>query len=158
MSIAADIATILTAESTVKDAVSDKVVKAYAMAAPQRDPSTREIVKPPFVIVGVLNTEFHNTLQADGVAAGTRMVTLDIDCKGRTEAEAGLVYDAVGAYLDDFSGTAGNSTVDSVGLDDGGDDVETPEHGGRATCVREDLGSRSDLLLNGSRDNGKGRR
>lgn len=129
MSIENDLATLFSAQASITGAVSGKTTGVYAAAAPQRDASN-DIVKPPLIIVTLLNSDFYNTIEATGgVATGIRLGVLDIDCKGWTNAEASTVEAAVAAYFDDFSGTAGSSTIESVHLTDSGGDVETPEHG-----------------------------
>jgi len=138
MSIAADVATLLRAESTVTGAVTNKTVRVYAGAAPERDLTKNKPIKPPYIEVANLTTDFFNTIEGTGaVATGRRKATLDIDCKGQTEVEADTVKAAVAAYFDDYSGAAGNSTIAAVDLTDCGDDFENPEHGeGLPTFVK----------------------
>ena len=128
MGIAADIAVLLRAESTVTAAISGKTTGVYAGSVPQQSAGT--VIKPPHIAITVLTTDFHNTLEGTGaVATGVKKATIDIDCRGVTESDADDIKQAVAVYFDDLSGTANNSTIDSVHLTDCGEDTETPEHG-----------------------------
>lgn len=51
---------------------------------------------------------------------------IDIDCKAPTEARAATLARAVAAFLRDFTGAAGDQTIEAVNLNDKGTSIENP--------------------------------
>ncbi len=131
MSIASDISKLLRGVQAITSAVPKKTVGIYAVSIPQRVPETNAKVGPPLILVTTLKTDYHNTIEpAASPVSGTKTAELDIDCKGMTENEAGLIHDAVADFFQDYVGaTGGNSIIEAVGLEDGGDSTEQPEQG-----------------------------
>ena len=129
MSISSDVATLLRGQTSVRTSITGKDVGVYPVGVPQGK-------TPPLVLVTTLSTEFHKTLDnPGGVATDLHKATLDVDCKGATPVIVAKLKKAVSAFLGDYSGAAGDSTIKSVEVEDCGDDVETPEDAGAPIYV-----------------------
>lgn len=130
MSIASDLSEFLRGVSSVTESISGKTVGVYAVAAPQKSANSRETVQPPFILVTNLEKDYGNTLDSQGRASqGLKRAELDVDCKGVTELEAETVKEAVEGALEDYTGAAGDSVIESIDFDDCSDELERPTSG-----------------------------
>lgn len=129
MSIEADFATLLSNQTSITGSVPGKTVRVFAGAAPQKLPDG-SAVEPPYIVVEGLGRDFLNVLDPVGAARdGLKQEVLDIDCKARTKQQAGTIEKVVAQFLDDYTGTSGESAIKSIYFEDCGSDEETPEHG-----------------------------
>ena len=108
---------LLSAESTITSICSTRV---YIGKAPQT-------AAFPHIIITQMGSEENVSL--DGASGALRFLTFDIDCKAKTSVQAESLGNAVRAYLDDFSGTAGSYTIGAVIMNDESDDYEPPQDG-----------------------------
>ena len=108
---------LLAAEATVTAICSTRI---YIGKAPQT-------AAFPHVIITQMGSEENVSL--DGASGQLRFLTFDIDCKAKTSVQAESLGNAVRAYLDDYSGTAGSYTIGAVIMNDESDDYEPPQDG-----------------------------
>jgi hypothetical protein len=107
---------LLAAENTITTYVSSRI---YANYAPEKAPF-------PYIVITQLNSEEYKAFDATG---DLRMITYDIDCKAERALTAIAVADAVRTYIQDYSGTAGNYTIEAVLLNGETHDFEPPSDG-----------------------------
>ena len=81
----------------------------------------------PHVIITQMSSEENGTL--DGGSGQLRFLDFDIDCKAKSSVTAESLGNAVRTYIDDYSGTAGSSTIGAVIMNDESDDYEPPQDG-----------------------------
>lgn len=108
---------LLTGEATVSAICSSRV---YVNRAPQN-------AIFPHVIITQMSSEENGTL--DGGSGQLRFLDFDIDCKAKSSVQAESLSNAVRVFIDDYSGTAGSSTIKAVLLNDESDDYEPPQDG-----------------------------
>ena len=73
-----------------------------------------------------MSSEENNSL--DGTSE-LRFIDFDIDCKSRTSARVGTLATAVRTFLADYTGAAGDQTIDAVLFGGESDDFEQPADG-----------------------------
>jgi len=66
---------------------------------------------PPFVVIEQISSD--EMLALDGTY-GMRMIEVDIDCKAERSVTSTEISRVVRAYLQDYSGTAGDHNIDAV--------------------------------------------
>ena len=108
---------LLTGEATVSAICGSRV---YVNRAPQN-------AIFPHVIITQMSSEENGTL--DGGSGQLRFLDFDIDCKAKSSVQAESLCNAVRVFIDDYSGTAGSSTIKAVSLNDESDDYEPPQDG-----------------------------
>ena len=107
---------LLAGESTINTYVSSRV---YANHAPEK-------AAFPYIIVTQLDSEEYKSFDDTG---DLRSLTFDIDCKAERALTAAAVADAVRAYIQDYSGTAGDYTIGAVLLNSETHSYEPPQDG-----------------------------
>jgi hypothetical protein len=108
---------LLSGESTVTAICSTRI---YVGKAPQK-------ALLPHVIITQMGSEENGSI--DGASGQLRFLTFDVDCKSKTSVQAEQLANAVRAFLDDYSGTAGDYTIGAVIMNDESDDYEPPADG-----------------------------
>lgn len=112
-----DLRTLLLAQSAITDIVGSSGV--YCDAADQGTPL-------PYVLLTLMDSD---PLKALDGTYGLEIKTFDIDCYGAEKPEAKQLSAAVKAFIKDYSGVAGDSTIHAVLLDDETDTIVRPEDG-----------------------------
>jgi hypothetical protein len=113
----AGLVSLLTSEATITAICGTRV---YVTRAPQN-------AAFPHVIITQMSSDENPTL--DGGSGQLRFVDYDIDCKAKSSVTAESLGNAVRTFLDDYSGTAGSSTIGAVIMNDESDDYEPPSDG-----------------------------
>jgi len=106
----------LRAESTISALVGTRV---YPFHAPQT-------AALPYIVVEQISSEENVALDGTG---GLRFVTFDIDCKADRATESRTLGKTVREFLDDYSGAAGNETIDAVLMNSENTEYEPPTDG-----------------------------
>ena len=96
-----DLAALLRAEATISALVGTKV---FGFHVPEE-------FGPPFVVIEQISSD--EMLALDGTY-GMRMIEVDIDCKAERSVTSTEISRVVRAYLQDYSGTAGDHNIDAV--------------------------------------------
>ena len=104
---------LLTGEPTISSIVGSRV---YIGKAPQTAPL-------PYIVITQMNSEDFKTFDGTGEL---RAVDFDIDCKADRSVEAEALGNAVRVFLQDYSGAAGDETIQAVLLNDESIDYEPP--------------------------------
>ena len=78
------------------------------------------------ILITQMSSEENKTL--DGTSE-LRFIDFDIDCKSRTSTRVGTLATAVRTFLDDYTGPAGDQTIDAVLFGGEADDFEQPVSG-----------------------------
>lgn len=112
MAIGADLRTLLIAESTI----TDELASTTAFYTDKTDQNA----SMPYLVLTQLSED---PLKALDGTSGMRMAEFDLDCVASARATADTVAGVVEAYFNDFTGTAGSSTVNAVLLNDRAYDV-----------------------------------
>lgn len=107
---------LLRGESTISALVGTRV---YPYHAPQT-------AALPYIVVTQLTSEENVAMDGTG---GLRFVTFDIDCKADRATESRTLSKTVRTFIDDYSGTAGNETIDAVLMNDESTQYEPPSDG-----------------------------
>jgi hypothetical protein len=79
-----------------------------------------------YLLLTQIDNEFN--LRLDGTG-GLIFTDVDVDCKAATYVKAQTLADAVKAYFQDYTGTAGDDTVKAVLLNGERSDYEPPQDG-----------------------------
>ena len=108
---------LLSSEATITAISGTRV---YVQRAPQN-------AAFPHIIITQMSSDENGTL--DGGSGQLRFLDFDIDCKAKSSVTAESLGNAVRAYIDDYSGTAGSSTIGAVIMNDESDDYEPPQDG-----------------------------
>ena len=108
---------LLSSEATITAISGTRV---YEQRAPQN-------AAFPHIIITQMSSDENGTL--DGGSGQLRFLDFDIDCKAKSSVTAESLGNAVRAYIDDYSGTAGSSTIGAVIMNDESDDYEPPQDG-----------------------------
>ena len=108
---------LLSSEATITAISGTRV---YIQRAPQN-------AAFPHIIITQMSSDENGTL--DGGSGQLRFLDFDIDCKAKSSVTAESLGNAVRAYIDDYSGTAGSSTIGAVIMNDESDDYEPPQDG-----------------------------
>lgn len=107
MAIGTDLRTLLAAEATI----TSTLASAAAIYTDKTDQS-----KPmPYLVITQLTEDQFNTLDGSG---GLKMPEFDIDCVASSRPTADSVAAAVQAYIRNYTGAAGGSTIRAVLLND----------------------------------------
>ena len=109
--------TLLLSQSSVTDIVGASGV--FIRHAPQGQAL-------PYVVINQEGSDEFNTLTETG---RFRAVDYEFDCKGRTGEQAAQIAETVRDFIQDYSGPAGDQTIDAVILDEEFDSVEKPIDG-----------------------------
>lgn len=117
MAINEELLTLLLAESTVTDLLTNGTTGGYLDYAPQVDPGDH-------ILIHAISDD---PLPALDGTSGMRETELDIDCKASTRVKATALADAVEEYVDDLTGAAGSDTVNAVVANPRAHDVEPPK-------------------------------
>ena len=116
--VVAGLVTLLKATSSVKAQVGERV---YDRNAPQG------IKADSHVVIHRMEEDHNLTLTDTG---GLIFSEIDVDCKAGTAAKAEDVSVAVRELLKDYTGAAGDVTIEAVLLNDEADGYEKDEHSG----------------------------
>lgn len=108
---------LLSSEATITAISGTRV---YIQRAPQN-------AAFPHIIITQMSSDENGTL--DGGSGQLRFLDFDIDCKAKSSVTAESLGNAVRTYIDDYSGTAGSSTIGAVIMNDESDDYEPPQDG-----------------------------
>ena len=108
---------LLSSEATITAISGTRV---YIQRAPQN-------AAFPHIIITQMSSDENGTL--DGGSGQLRFLDFDIDCKAKSSVTAESLGNAVRTYIDDYSGTAGSSTIGAVLMNDESDDYEPPQDG-----------------------------
>tara|TARA_R110000868_G_scaffold248553_2_gene505088 strand:- start:8217 stop:8618 length:402 start_codon:yes stop_codon:yes gene_type:complete len=108
---------LLSSEATITAISGTRV---YVQRAPQN-------AAFPHIIITQMSSDENGTL--DGGSGQLRFLDFDIDCKAKSSVTAESLGNAVRTYIDDYSGTAGSSTIGAVIMNDESDDYEPPQDG-----------------------------
>lgn len=108
---------LLSSEATITAISGTRV---YVQRAPQN-------AAFPHIIITQMSSDENGTL--DGGSGQLRFLDFDIDCKAKSSVTAESLGNAVRTYIDDYSGTAGSSTIGAVIVNDESDDYEPPQDG-----------------------------
>lgn len=108
---------LLSSEATITAISGTRV---YVQRAPQN-------AAFPHIIITQMSSDENGTL--DGGSGQLRFLDFDIDCKAKSSVTAESLGNAVRAYIDDYSGTAGSFTIGAVIVNDESDDYEPPQDG-----------------------------
>jgi len=108
--IEAGLRTLLLAQSSITalvptQTVRDNTVEAIVVDAP---PQALEL---PYIVINQVAED--GMLCLDGTY-GMQSTEVEIDCTASTPAKAQAIAAAVRTFLDDYTGTAGSSTIDAV--------------------------------------------
>ena len=106
---------LLITTNSIKSIVRDRV---YITRAPQNADTDEE-----HIVITQLTSNEHNSL--DGTSE-LRFLDFDIDCKATTAAKADTLSKAVRAFLKDYTGAAGDQTIEAVLFTDETDSFEEP--------------------------------
>lgn len=106
----------LRAESTISALVGTRVY-------PHHAPQTAAL---PYIVVTQMAS--NENLTMDG-STGLRMVEFEVDCKADRATESRTLSKTVRTFIDDYSGTAGNETIDAVLVNDESTQYEPPSDG-----------------------------
>lgn len=107
---------LLTGESTISSLVSSRV---YISKAPQTAPL-------PHIVITQMSSD---ELPAMDGTPGLRFVDFDIDCRADRSVEAETLGNAVRVFIDDYTGAAGDDTIQAVLLNDESTTYEPPTDG-----------------------------
>lgn len=76
------------------------------------------------VILTDMGNDFPHTLDENNVSTGVRIQKIDIDCNAKTRKESNKIASMIAEFIDDYTGPAGDHTIDAVQLNDIGADFE----------------------------------
>lgn len=107
---------LLAGEATISGIVGARI---YVARAPQH-------AVLPYLIVTQMGSDEHKSLDGTGEL---RSVEFDIDCKADRSIESQALGDAVRAFIQDYSGVAGNETIEAVLLNNERTEYEEPTDG-----------------------------
>lgn len=119
MPIETGLQAILAGEATINTLLRT-TSSVYIGQAPQQETG-------PYIEIHVLGFDPYLHL---GTTGGMGASTIDIDCKGKMGANGDVpraIADAVQAFIDDYSGAAGDHTIDAVLLENRKGEVEQPD-------------------------------
>jgi hypothetical protein len=108
---------LLAGESTISAICGSRI---YINKAPQK-------ATFPQLVITQMSSEENGSI--DGGSGQLRFLTFEIDCRALTSVQAEALGNAVRAFLDDYSGAAGSSTIGAVIMNDESDDYEPPQDG-----------------------------
>ena len=111
MSIKTDLRTLLKAQISITNTLFSST-SVYVVKVPQGS-------ELPHIVLTRGSTDFLPTLDA---TSGLQFEAVDIDCKARNQEDAEDTADAVKTFIDDYTGTAGNSTIRAIVMQDQSDD------------------------------------
>ncbi len=109
----AGLVSLLTGESTISDIVGSRV---YVSKAPQK-------ATLPYIVITQMSSEEFKTLDNTG---NLRAIDFDIDCKSDRSVTAETLGNAVRVFVQDYTGAAGEETIEAVLLNDESTDYEPP--------------------------------
>jgi len=104
--------------NAITSIVSDRV---YVTRLPQSADENLD-----HILITQMTSDENNSL--DGTSE-LRFIDFDVDCKSRTSTRADILSKAVRAFLKDYTGAAGDQTIDAVLFTGESDDFEQPVDG-----------------------------
>lgn len=108
--------TLLLGESSVTDIAGQKVYGEWAAQS----------VGPPYVIISRTSDDPQGDLTQ---TSGKRIAQFDVECHGKTGSQAASLAKAVADFLKDYTGAAGDETIEAVAYNGENDDTLGPQEG-----------------------------